>query len=169
MFTRASPKKIMDQTHHQLLELLLDLDGVRQSPQHHPEGDALYHSLQVFQLAQQETDDRTLWAAALLHDVGKAAGGPDHDRLGAAELSGLVSPRVCWLVAHHLDLLRHPRRTRRRVSGQRLSDLTALRRWDLGGRDPHAHTLSPHEAIEALSEGPSCYLPDADDDHGVWA
>ena len=32
--------------------LLEPLEGVKQSPKHHPEGDALYHSLQVFELAR---------------------------------------------------------------------------------------------------------------------
>jgi hypothetical protein len=59
-----------------LLELLVALDGVRQDPRWHPEGDALYHSLQAFELARRETTDRGLWAAALLHDVGKALSGP---------------------------------------------------------------------------------------------
>ena len=33
--------------------LLLPLEKVRQSPQYHPEGDVLYHSLQVFELAEE--------------------------------------------------------------------------------------------------------------------
>jgi hypothetical protein len=45
----------------------------------HPEGDALYHSLQVFELARCEAPwDRDLAAAALLHDVGKAIDRRDH-------------------------------------------------------------------------------------------
>ncbi len=34
--------------------LLLPLEYVMQSPEDHPEGDVLYHSLQVFELARQE-------------------------------------------------------------------------------------------------------------------
>ena len=33
--------------------LLLPLENVKESPQYHPEGDALYHSLQVFDLARE--------------------------------------------------------------------------------------------------------------------
>jgi hypothetical protein len=62
--------------HQDLLHLLLGLDGVRQDPRYHPEGDALFHSLQAFELARRETSDRALWAAALLHDVGKAKACP---------------------------------------------------------------------------------------------
>ena len=57
-----------------LLDLLLDLDAIQQNPHYHPEGDALFHSLQVFQLAHQQSDSPVLWAAALFHDVGKANG-----------------------------------------------------------------------------------------------
>lgn len=144
----------------ELLELLVALDGVTQSPRYHPEGDALYHSLQVFQLAQAATEDRELWAAALFHDVGKSIGsnesgspGVGHDELGAELLEGLVSDRVVWLVRHHLDLLRDPRRTERRYRGTpELRDLMLLRRWDLGGRSPLAEVPTPVAAMRLLFE-----------------
>ena len=92
-----------------LFDLLTSLDGVAQPVRYHPEGDALFHSLQVFQHARSATDDRELWAAALLHDVGKSVDGHDHDTIGADLLEGLVSDRVVFLVRHHLDLLRDPK------------------------------------------------------------
>jgi len=53
--------------------LLLPLERVKESPVYHPEGDALYHSLQVFDLAREEFPyDEEFLSAALLHDVGKA-------------------------------------------------------------------------------------------------
>jgi hypothetical protein len=137
-----------------LLELLSGLDGVLQSARYHPEGDALYHSLQVFDLARNATSDRDLWSAALFHDVGKGIDGPTHDEVGADLLEGLVCPRVVWLVRHHLDLLREPRLTRRRFFGTpELADLERLRKWDLGGRRTDARVLSPEEAIEILFTG----------------
>ncbi|MCB9796399.1 MAG: HD domain-containing protein [Alphaproteobacteria bacterium] len=140
--------------HDALLDLLLALDGVSQDPRHHPEGDALFHSLQVFGLARAQCQDPELLAAALLHDVGKAEAGADHDEVGAELLEGLVSPRVCWLVAHHLDLLRAPKATRARLRGDpRLDDLERLRAWDLGGRRPHALVFSPVEALTLLPPG----------------
>ncbi len=137
--------------HQDLLELLESLDGVPQPARYHPEGDALFHSLQVFDLARRATEDRDLWAAALLHDVGKAIDGRAHDEVGADLLEGLVSDRVVWLVRHHLDLLREPRRTRRRFLGTpELLDLERLRRWDLGGRRVDARVLAPEDALDIL-------------------
>ena len=100
-----------------LLWLLTALDGVMQDPKHHPEGDALYHSLQVFQCALEETRDGVMLAAALMHDIGKAIDPPMHAEVGADDLEGLLSPQIVWLVRHHMDLLTNPRRTRRLYCG----------------------------------------------------
>jgi len=138
----------------ELFSLLDALAGVQQSPRYHPEGDALFHSLQVFELAQRSTEDRVLWAAALFHDVGKAVDGPLHDEVGADLLEGLLPPRAVWLVRHHLALLRDRRRTRQRLHGTaELRDLERLRRWDLGGRDPGARVLALDDAFDLLLDG----------------
>ena len=145
--------------HDELFSLLSDLNGVRQSPRYHPEGDALFHSLQVFELALRGTSDRVLWAAALFHDVGKAEAGEDHAEVGADLLEGLLAPRAVWLVRHHLDLLRDARRTRsKHVGTPELADLEKLRRWDLGGRDPRARVMSVEEAFDTLLDGDSSML-----------
>jgi HD superfamily phosphodiesterase len=139
----------------ELLDLLRALSGVRQDLRYHPEGDALYHSLQVFDLARRDSNDPDLWAAALFHDVGKAHPDDDvaHDELGADLLEGLLSERVVWLVRHHLDLLRAPGRTRRRYARTtQLRDLERLRRYDLGGRNPNARVLTPEVAFTLLDE-----------------
>src|SRR5262245_55687212 len=48
--------------------LLLPLEEVKQSARYHPEGDALYHSLQVFELARDARPyDEEFLLAALLH------------------------------------------------------------------------------------------------------
>jgi hypothetical protein len=137
----------------ELLSLLLALDGVRQDPRWHPEGDALFHSLQAFDLARRDSPDRALWAAALLHDVGKALGSADHAEVGADLLEGLVAPRVVWLVRHHLDLLDAPGATKRRHRGSPvLVDLQRLRRWDVRGRSPYATVITPDAALAILFE-----------------
>jgi hypothetical protein len=148
--------------HDDLLDLLRSLDGVRQDPRYHPERCALYHSLQAFDLARRDTRDRVLWAAALLHDVGKAVSSPDHDEVGADLLEGLVAPRIVWLVRHHLDLLRAPGLARRRLRNtSALRDLEQLRRWDLGGRRTDAHVLTPEDALAILLDEPSQLTADA--------
>ncbi len=139
----------------ELLSLLLALDGVRQNPRYHPEGDALYHSLQAFELARSSTDDRALWGAALFHDVGKAIQSEDHDEVGADLLEGLVSPRIVWLVRHHLDLLHEPALTKRRLRGSRaLYELQLLRRFDVGGRSKTKSVCSPESALSMLMDAP---------------
>jgi HD superfamily phosphodiesterase len=148
----------------ELFSLLESLDGIEQSPRYHPEGDALFHSLQVFELARRSTKDPVLWAAALFHDVGKAIDGRLHDEVGADLLEGLLSPRAVWLVRHHLDLLRDPRATRRRYGGTRaLRELEMLRRWDVRGRDPHARVVSLEGAFDQLFAEGTAFLDDGDE------
>ncbi len=132
----------------QILQLLTALDGVAQDPKYHPEGDALFHSLQVFDAAHSDTDDGELVLAALVHDVGKAVDMRDHAEVGATLLEGLVSERILWLVRHHLDLLRAPKPTRARLRGTaQLADLEALRRYDLAGRKIKARVPTPEDAL----------------------
>lgn len=84
--------------------LLLPLEEVRQSPKWHPEGDALYHSLQVFELARCELPyDEEFLLAALLHDVGKAIDKHDHVAAGLEALAGFITERTGWLIAHHME------------------------------------------------------------------
>lgn len=139
-------------THEELYSLLVALDGVRQSPAYHPEGDALYHSLQVFECALADTRDAVLLTASLFHDVGKAIDSSTHDAEGAELLEDLIDPEACWLVAHHLDLLKNPQSTRKHLKRDqlRLQRLEKLRRYDLAGRNPSARVNSPEWALQAL-------------------
>src|SRR6516225_4094232 len=101
--------------------LLLPLEDVHQSPQYHPEGDVLYHSLQVFELARdQRPYDEEFLLAALLHDVGKGLDPSDHVSAGLAALDGLITQRTQFLIAHHMDALAYqqgkvPPRTRQEL------------------------------------------------------
>ena len=151
--TSLNPKHPNEQQHihNYVLSLLEDLDDVEQSALYHPEGDALSHSLQVYQCAKKETTDPELLAAALLHDVGKAIDYPNHDAAGSHALTGLMSPRIIWLIRHHLDLLISPQRTRHRLAGSmQLSELEKLRRWDLAGRIPGLETIDAAEAVNEI-------------------
>ncbi|WP_246119408.1 HD domain-containing protein [Aliikangiella coralliicola] len=148
-FNDAGNKAIIYEQREYLLELLLSLDGIIQSPEYHPESDALYHTLQVFELAYQNSADPELWLAALFHDVGKSVDSKNHAQIGAEMVAGLFPERVVWLIEHHLDLMISPGKTRQRLANtQRLTDLTQLRNWDLAGRSPTAIVRLPDEALD---------------------
>jgi len=75
------------------------LATVRQDPVKHPEGDALEHSLQVFDLVRAERPyDEELLTAALVHDVGLAIDRGDPVPAALEAVAGLVTPRTAWLV-----------------------------------------------------------------------
>ena len=81
--------------------MLLPLENVKQNPKWHPEGDALYHSLQVYDLAcDQSPYDEEFLLAALLHDVGKAIDPHDHVNAGVEAVQEFVTERTLWLIKH---------------------------------------------------------------------
>lgn len=83
--------------------LLLPLENVHENRRYHPEGDALYHSLQVYDLACDALPyDEEFLLAALLHDVGKAIDPHDHVAAGLEALDGFITPRTAWLIEHHM-------------------------------------------------------------------
>ena len=120
---------------------LLPLEAVKQDPRLHPEGDALYHSLQVFHLAREARPyDEEFLLAALLHDVGKAIEPRDHAAAAVEALRGAVTERTLWLIEHHMDL--NPsrplsvRQRRELDESEHLEDLKLLRELDDAGRVP---------------------------------
>ena len=83
--------------------LLLPLENVKEPLKYHPEGDALYHSLQVFDLARNELAyDEEFLSAALLHDVGKAIDPANHVAAALEALDGFITERTAWLIEHHM-------------------------------------------------------------------
>ncbi len=136
-----------------LLNLLYDLDGIHQNPIYHPEIDTLYHSMQVFQLAQKKTDNPFLLAAALFHDVGKSIAIAEHDKIGSEMLKNVLTEPIPWMVRHHLDLLQNPKRTRmKRANSKQLIWLEKLRTWDIQGRSTDIEAIHPEHAIEIISQ-----------------
>jgi hypothetical protein len=129
---------------------LAPLESVKQNPKFHPEGDALYHSLQVFERAREVRPyDEEFLLAALLHDVGKAIDPTDHVAAAVAALRGSVTERTLWLIEHHMDLL--PARSRRPAeSPEFLDDLKILRDLDDAGRVSGAHVGTVDEALAYL-------------------
>lgn len=143
--------------------LLLPLEAVKQNPRHHPEGDALYHSLQVFELARDARPyDEELMLAALLHDVGKAIDPGDHVGAGLRALDGAITERTRWLIEHHMEALEvadgtiGQRALRRLREHEDFEDLMLLREFDSAGRRGGVVVCSVDEALEfvrGLEEG----------------
>ncbi len=139
--------------------LLLPLENVKQSRKYHPEGDALYHSLQVFDLARDELPyDEEFLLAALLHDIGKAIDPHDHVAAGLEALEGFISARTAWLIFHHMDAHKIFDRTlgmrasRRLKENENYEELLLLGQCDRRGRQPGADAPEVDEALDYLRE-----------------
>lgn len=139
--------------------LLLPLESVKQSPRYHPEGDALYHSLQVFELARDVRPyDEEFLLAALLHDVGKGLDPGDHVSAGLAALEGVITERTHFFIAHHMDAMalrekRLPLEQRRELEKSAdFEDLLLLRDLDDAGRVPGVTVCTLDEALDYLKE-----------------
>src|SRR5581483_230593 len=125
--------------------LLLPLESVKQSAEYHPEGDVLYHSLQVFELAKDERAyDEEFLLAALLHDVGKGIDPGDHVAAGLQALDGLITDRTRFLIEQHMAAHEYRAGTLSAKQRQRLKaspdfdDLLLLSQLDQAGRVPGA-------------------------------
>ena len=136
---------------------LAPLEAVKQNAKYHPEGDVLYHSLQVFERAREARPyDEEFLLAALLHDVGKAIAPADHVAAGVEALRGAVTDRTLWLIEHHMDLLaakKHELSARARQAietSEHLDDLKLLRELDEAGRVPGAPVGTVDEALAYL-------------------
>jgi len=134
--------------------LLAPLESVKQNPKYHPEGDALFHSLQVFELARQVRPwDEEFLVAALLHDVGKAIDNTDHVNAGLEALEGAITERTEFLIAHHMDAHQYREGKLGHRAGVRLSesedfdDLILLSKLDKQGRVPGAPVCTLDEAL----------------------
>ena len=139
--------------------LLLPLETVRQSKVYHPEGDALYHSLQVFELARDELPyDEEFILAALLHDVGKAIDPHNHVAAGLEALEDMITERTAWLIAHHMeghalhDGTIGARARRRLEESPDYDELVALSRCDRAGRVRGAQVPEVEEALDYVRE-----------------
>jgi hypothetical protein len=139
--------------------LLAPLEHAMQSPEDHPEGDVLYHSLQVFELARQQLPyDEEVLLAALLHDVGKAIDRRDHIAAGLEALAGAISPRTAWLIEHHVEAIALRAgtlgvRLRRRIeAAEDFDELMILADCDRRGRAVGAATPDVYDALDYLRE-----------------
>ena len=164
--TAASPRKRRTEPEdhsrdrfHVYRALLAPLEHVAQKPESHPEGDALYHSLQVFELAREELPyDEEFLLAALLHDVGKAIDPQDHIGAALEALAGHITPRTAWLIEHHTEanMLRDGAlgvRSRRRLQqSESFDELMLLSKCDRAGRQRGVPVGDVEDALVYLRE-----------------
>jgi hypothetical protein len=139
--------------------LLLPLENVQGPPAYHPEGDVLYHSLQVFEQARDRRPyDEEFLLAALLHDVGKGLDPGRHVEAALEALDGLITERTAFLIGHHMHA--HDYRTgklgfrlrRQLEASPDFEDLMLLRECDDAGRVPGAVVGTVDEALDYLRE-----------------
>ena len=133
------------------------LESVKQNVAYHPEGDALYHSLQVFERAREARPfDEEFLLAALLHDVGKAIDPNNHVSAALDALRGAITERTYWLIEHHMHLLERPGRPlkpalrRQLETSEHYDDLVALRAFDEAGRVPGVPVGTVDDAIRYI-------------------
>lgn len=134
--------------------LLEPLARVQLDPDYHPEGDALYHSLQVFELGRQALPyDEEFLLACLLHEVGRAIN-PKHPVLSAIDALGtLITDRTRFLIeqrpvaANYLRTGECPKSLRKSPD---FDEALLLARCDRDGRVPGAQVCTLAEAFEYL-------------------
>lgn len=139
--------------------LLLPMDGYEQSKKYHPEGDVLYHSLQVFELARDELPyDEEFLLAALLHDLGKGSDPSDHVAACLEMLEGLITDRTSWLIEHHMEAHQIHDRTighrafRRLRESPDYEELVLLGECDRAGRVAGAQVCELDEALDYIRD-----------------
>jgi hypothetical protein len=148
-----------DETYHPdffptLQMLLSSLDKVRLDPDSHPEGDLLYHSLQVYELMLAERPyDEELLLAALIHDVGY---GLDRRRpLEAAwnAIGALVTDRTWFFIENRAEAQEYVRSGKIRGAlkkSEDFDDLVLLAQCDLKGRQRGAQVSTVEESLEYI-------------------
>jgi hypothetical protein len=139
--------------------LLEPLAEVKLDPREHPEREALFHSLQVFDLTCRESPyDAELLLAALLHLVGYPQDRVGHAGAALEVLDGAITPRTASFIELLPDACIHIRgeltgRSRKRLLAHpELEDLLLLARCDLRGRVVGADVPDLDEALAYLQE-----------------
>ena len=135
--------------------LLQALERVKLNPARHPEGDALYHSLQVYELGLElQPYDEEFLLACLLHDVGYAI--DRRDPLGAARdaIEHLITPRTWFLIENRQAAVEylttgHIRGSLRK--SEHFDDLVSLAQCDQRGRVCGAEVSTVDEALDYIT------------------
>ncbi len=138
-----------------VFEMLIEpLARVALDPDYHPEGDALYHTLQVFELGLQERPyDEEFLLACLLHDAGLAIN-PKHPVLSVIDAVGtLITDRTRELIelrpvaSEYLRTGTCPQRLRK---SEEFEDAVLLARLDRAGRVPGTPVRALAEALDFI-------------------
>lgn len=144
--------------------LLNNLESIRLDPATHPEGDLLYHTLQVYELGLAERPyDEEFLLACLLHDVGLAL-----DRRRPLEatwqaIGELVTPRTWFFIENRSEAVEYLATGRIRGTLKRSEDfeeLVLLAQCDLKGRVRGAEVGQVDEILNYI-EGLSSAWDDA--------
>jgi len=139
--------------------LLLPLARIREDRRHHPEGDVLHHSLQVYELmAGERPYDEELLLAALLHDVGKGIDPKDHVNAGLEALDGFITERTAWFIEQHMEAHKvrdgsiGARARRRLAESDDFEDLMLLEECDHLGRQAGADVPDLDDALDSIRD-----------------
>ena len=135
--------------------LLEPLARVRLDPLNHPEGDALYHSLQVFEHGRHARPyDEEFLLACLLHEVGRAIN-PRHPVLSGLDALGtLITERTRYLIEQRpvaAIYLRTGECPRSLKKSEHFEDVLLLARCDREGRVPGAQVGTLDEALDYIA------------------
>lgn len=135
--------------------LLNSLESIRLDPASHPEGDLLYHTLQVYELGLSERPyDEEFLLACLLHDVGLAL---DRRRpLEAAwqAIGELVTPRTWFFIENRAEAVEYLSTGRIRGTLKRSEDfeeLVLLAKCDIKGRVRGAKVDDVEEILDYIA------------------
>ena len=158
-FAGPSASSELPQPYAAYRAILLPLAHVRMPKATHPEGDALYHSLQTFERVRQaDPYDEELLTAALLHEVGRAVDVVDPIAATLDVLDGLITQRTAWFIAElpeerrRLDCDLGQRASRRLARHADGDALTTLARGDAAARVCGGAAPSLDEALQSLSQ-----------------
>ena len=138
------------------LQMLMQrLAQVQLDPDRHPEGDALYHSLQTYTLGLDERPyDEEFLLACLLHDAGLVIDRRNPVR-GLLELLGnLLTERTQFLIEHlavGAEFLKTGRISRSLRRSEHFDDIVLLARCDRDARVPGEQVCELEEALDYIS------------------
>ena len=138
------------------LEMLLNsLESIRLDPILHPEGDLLYHSLQVYELGLAERpNDEEFLLACLLHDVGVGLDRRHPIEAAWQAIGGLVTPRTWFFIENRAEAGEYLSTGRIRGTlrhSEDFEELVLLAKCDQQGRQRGAQVSTVEDVLDYLA------------------